>query len=378
MNLSEMLNIGLMQGFAGLSLFAVLLLMGLGLAIIFGQMGVINMAHGEFMTIGAYTVFMFSTLAESMAPGLMPYYFPVSIVAAFVFAFALGWVVEWGLIRHLYKRPLDTLLATWGLSLGLQQVFRSGIGPKEVSPTLPEWLMGSWSPHEGLDIPINGLFVLALALVVTIQALIFADGGLTVLGANVFNMAVLGAGLGGLLRLELLKKLPAGGTWSWAATALASWAAVMLAALACAVELALAGVLPLEQVVPALLGVHALIGVGEALITCAALALFDQSATVGAVPAARSFAAPTLAAVLIALCLSPFASPLPDGLEAVMAQYQVWRQSAPLFVTLLADYQVAGVASEALSTSLAGLIGAVLTFLAAGMLAIPLTRARTA
>ena len=172
MNFSEMLNIGLMQGFAGLSLFAVLLLMGLGLAIIFGQMGVINMAHGEFMTIGAYTVFMFSTLAESMAPGLMPYYFPVSIVAAFVFAFALGWVVEWGLIRPLYKRPLDTLLATWGLSLGLQQVFRTAIGPKEVSPTLPEWLMGSWSPHEGLDIPINGLFVLALALVVTAGVLL--------------------------------------------------------------------------------------------------------------------------------------------------------------------------------------------------------------
>ena len=218
--------------------------------------------------------------------------------------------------------------------------------------------------------------VLALALVVTIQALIFADGGLTVLGANVFNMAVLGAGLGGLLRLELLKKLPAGGTWSWAATALASWAAVMLAALACAVELALAGVLPLKQVVPALLGVHALIGIGEALITCAALALFEQPAPVSSVPAARSFAAPALAAVLIALCLSPFASPLPDGLEAVMAQYQVWRQSAPLFVTPLVDYQVAGVASEALSTGLAGLIGAVLTFLAAGALAIPLTRAR--
>ena len=172
MNFSEMLNIGLMQGFAGLSLFAVLLLMGLGLAIIFGQMGVINMAHGEFMTIGAYTVFMFSTLAESMAPGLMPYYFPVSIVAAFVFAFALGWVVEWGLIRHLYKRPLDTLLATWGLSLGIQQMFRTFIGPKEVSPTLPDWLLGSWAPAEGLDIPINGLFVLALALVVTAGVLL--------------------------------------------------------------------------------------------------------------------------------------------------------------------------------------------------------------
>jgi len=220
--------------------------------------------------------------------------------------------------------------------------------------------------------------VLALALVVTIQALVFADGGLTVLGANVLNMAVLGAGLGGLLRLGLLKKLPAGGAWIWIAAGLASWAAVMLAALACAVELALTGVLPLEQVAPAMLGVHALIGVGEALVTCAALALFERSAPVGAVSASRGFAAPALAALLIALCLSPFASPLPDGLEAVMAHYQVLHEAAPLFVTPLADYQVAGVAFEALSTGLAGLIGVVLTFLAAGMLALPLTRVRAA
>lgn len=220
--------------------------------------------------------------------------------------------------------------------------------------------------------------VLALALVVTIQALIFADGGLTVLGANVLNMAVLGAGLGGLLRLELLKRRPAGGARGWIATALASWASVMLAALAGAVELALAGVLPLERVVPAMLGVHALIGVGEALITGAALVLFDRLATVGAVPASRGFAAPTLAALLIALCLSPFASPLPDGLEAVLAHAQVLHEAAPLFVTPLADYQVAGVAAEALSTGLAGLIGVVLTFLVASVLAAPLTRARPA
>ena len=167
MTFSEMLNIGLMQGFAGLSLFSVLLLMGLGLAIIFGQMGVINMAHGEFMTIGAYTIFLGSTLAEKFAPGFIAYYFPIAIVVAFVLAFCAGWVVEWALIRHLYKRPLDTLLATWGLSLGIQQAFRSGIGPKEVSPTLPDWLLGSWSPAEGLDIPINGLFVLALTAIVT-------------------------------------------------------------------------------------------------------------------------------------------------------------------------------------------------------------------
>jgi len=141
--------------------------MGLGLAIIFGQMGVINMAHGEFMTIGAYTIYLGSTLTESFAPSFLPYYFPIAIGVAFVLAFIVGWGVEWALIRHLYKRPLDTLLATWGVSLGLQQMFRTFIGPKEVSPTLPDWLMGSWAPKEGLDIPINGMFVLGLTALVT-------------------------------------------------------------------------------------------------------------------------------------------------------------------------------------------------------------------
>ncbi len=167
MSFDDIYNIALMQDFADLRLFSVLLLMGLGLAIIFGQMGVINMAHGEFMTIGAYTIFLFSSLTETHAPGLMQAYFPVAIVAAFFIAFGFGWLTEWALIRHLYKRPLDTLLATWGLSLGMQQVFRSTFGPKEVSPTLPDWLMGSWAPSEGLDIPINGLFVLGLTAVVT-------------------------------------------------------------------------------------------------------------------------------------------------------------------------------------------------------------------
>ena len=167
MTFSEMLNIGLMQGFAGLSLFSVLLLMGLGLAVIFGQMGVINMAHGEFMTIGAYTIYMASIVTEKYAPNLMQAYFPFAIVFAFLIAFGAGWLTEWALIRHLYKRPLDTLLATWGLSLGLQQVFRTAIGPKEVSPTVPDWLMGSWAPVEGLDIPINGMFVMGLTALVT-------------------------------------------------------------------------------------------------------------------------------------------------------------------------------------------------------------------
>lgn len=171
MTFSDILNITLMQGFSGLSLFSVLLLMGLGLAIIFGQMGVINMAHGELMVIGAYTIYMVSKLVQIYAPSLLPYYFPFAIALAFCNSFIFGWILEWLLIRYLYKRPLDTLLATWGVSLGLQQCFRTFISPKEVSPVLPEWLMGSWAPRDGLDIPINGLFVLGLVIVVTCSVL---------------------------------------------------------------------------------------------------------------------------------------------------------------------------------------------------------------
>lgn len=157
-----------MQGFAGISLFSVLLLMALGLAIIFGQMGVINMAHGEFMAVGAYMTYLLSTITEQYFPSFMPYYFIFAIGLAFIVAALLGYLAEFALIRHLYKRPLDTLLATWGLSLIMQQAFRSIFGAREVSPTLPEWLLGSYQPTEMIDIPLNGMFVLGLTLIVTL------------------------------------------------------------------------------------------------------------------------------------------------------------------------------------------------------------------
>ncbi|HVY08426.1 MAG TPA: urea ABC transporter permease subunit UrtB [Burkholderiales bacterium] len=183
MSLSDIGGILAMQGFNGLSLFCVLLLMALGLAIIFGQMGVINMAHGEFMTIGAYTTFLSSHVASNYFPALASSYFLLAIVASFIIAFGLGYLVEYLMIRHLYRRPLDTLLATWGLSLGMQQAFRSTFGAKEVSATLPDWLMGSWQPTAGVDIPLNGLFVMALTIVLTggILLLLFrSDFGLQV------------------------------------------------------------------------------------------------------------------------------------------------------------------------------------------------------
>ncbi|CEG51234.1 MULTISPECIES: urea ABC transporter permease subunit UrtB [Stutzerimonas stutzeri subgroup] len=165
--LSEFGAIAAMQGFNGLSVFCVLLLMALGLAIIFGQMGVINMAHGEFLTVGAYTTYLVSVLTLKYLPELQPYYFFVAIVLSFVIAGTLGWLAEWALISKLYHRPLDTLLATWGLSLVMQQAFRSIFGAREVSATLPDWLMGSWMPTDTIDIPLNGLFVMALTLLLT-------------------------------------------------------------------------------------------------------------------------------------------------------------------------------------------------------------------
>ena len=143
--------------------------MGLGLALIFGQMGVINMAHGEFMAMGAYTVYLCSSLTASYAPSFGPYYFyPGHVIALQP---PLHGADRWSsgvLIRHLYHRPLDTLLATWGLSLIMQQSYRSIFGAREVTPTS---LSGSWDPSKsrtGLDIPINGVFVLCLAIAVTV------------------------------------------------------------------------------------------------------------------------------------------------------------------------------------------------------------------
>lgn len=162
----ELGSIFAMQGFAGLILFSVFVLMALGLAIIFGQMGVINMAHGEFMILGAYVTYLVSGLFQTWLPGLFGIYFFVAMALAFVVAGGLGMVVEWLLIRRLYHRPLDTLLATWGLSLILQQLYRSIFGAREVGVTIPQWMMGSLPLTDMVELPINGLFVMVLTVVI--------------------------------------------------------------------------------------------------------------------------------------------------------------------------------------------------------------------
>jgi urea transport system permease protein len=184
-----------MQGFAGLILFSVYLLMALGLAIIFGQMGVINMAHGEFMILGAYVTYLCSTFFQTYLPALFPIYFFIAMGLAFLASGALGMLVEWGLIRFLYKRPLDTLLATWGLSLMLQQAYRSIFGAREVGVELPSWLIGSVQVTDTIEIPINGLFVMAVTILITVSValLIFRSRFGQQVRAVMSNRAMAGA-----------------------------------------------------------------------------------------------------------------------------------------------------------------------------------------
>ena len=166
-SLGDLGSIFVMQGFAGLILFSVYVLMALGLAIIFGQMGVINMAHGEFMILGAYMTWLTSNFFQSHLPALFGGYFFVAMILAFIVSGALGMLVEWALIRHLYKRPLDTLLATWGLSLILQQAYRSVFGPREVGVELPPWMLGSLQLTDTIEVQINGIFVICLTILIT-------------------------------------------------------------------------------------------------------------------------------------------------------------------------------------------------------------------
>ncbi|QIE29597.1 urea ABC transporter permease subunit UrtB [Caballeronia sp. SBC2] len=161
-------NIFVMQLFNGLSSFTILLLMALGLAIVFGLMGVINMAHGELMALGAYMTYLTARFFELYLPGFMGIYLFVAIAVAFASTFAFGYVLERVFIRYFYDRPLDTLLATWGLSLILQQVYRSIFGAQEVSSPLTSWLTGAWEPVVGIQLPLNRIFIMGLTAVVAL------------------------------------------------------------------------------------------------------------------------------------------------------------------------------------------------------------------
>lgn len=204
--------------------------------------------------------------------------------------------------------------------------------------------------------------VLSVAMVVVIQSLVFSDGGVTVLGANLLNMAIIGAGLGGILRSTLAARWQSR-RGEILATAVAAWTSVVLASFAVSVELAIDGQIVFSSVVAAMVATHVLIGMGEAIITVAACLLFPSTGT--AKSQRGHVVVPFTAATMIALLFSPFASGFPDGLEWVAEKYQFLHESAPALVGPLPDYSVPFISNEMLSTGLSGLIGVIISFAAA-------------
>lgn len=152
------------QLFNGISLGSILILIAIGLAVTFGLMNIINMAHGELIMAGAYTTYVTQQLFLSYLPAsLFSYYFLIAIIMAFAVAALIGIVIEKVIVRRLYDRPLDSLLATWGVSLILQQAARSIFGAPNVAVKSPEWLTGGVTLFS-VTFPYKRLFILALVL----------------------------------------------------------------------------------------------------------------------------------------------------------------------------------------------------------------------
>lgn len=152
--------------FTGASLGSILLLVALGLAITYGLMGVINMAHGELMMIGAYATFVVQNLFRAYLPGAFDWYVLAAIPVAFLSAALVGAVLERSVIRWLYGRPLETLLATWGISLILMQAVRSFFGAQNVAVENPSWLSGGVQVLPNLTLPYNRIAILVFAAMV--------------------------------------------------------------------------------------------------------------------------------------------------------------------------------------------------------------------
>lgn len=156
--------------FRGFSTGSVLLIVSFGLAITFGLMGIINMAHGEFVAIGGYTTFVVQTFfinTWGLSSGAFGWYFVISLPLSFLVAAAIGLALEKSIIRFLYRRPLESLLCTWGISMVMQQCFRLIFGAANVQVNNPTWLMGNLS-FGGFNMSYTRLFIMFIALVVIV------------------------------------------------------------------------------------------------------------------------------------------------------------------------------------------------------------------
>ncbi|RQW29037.1 urea ABC transporter permease subunit UrtB [Rhodobacteraceae bacterium CH30] len=154
------------NAFSGISLGSVLLLAALGLAITYGLLGVINMAHGEMLMLGAYATYVVQNLFRAYLPDAFDYYLLAALPVAFALTFLVGMALERLVIRHLYGRPLETLLATWGISLMLMQAVRVVFGAQNVEVANPGWLSGGYMLTPMLTLPYNRIAIIAFVVLV--------------------------------------------------------------------------------------------------------------------------------------------------------------------------------------------------------------------
>src|SRR5206468_8832579 len=152
--------------FTGASLGSILLLVALGLAITYGLMGVINMAHGELMMIGAYATYVVQNLFRTYLPGAFDFYLLAALPAAFIASAATGMLMERMVIRFLYGRPLETLLATWGISLILIQAVRTIFGAQNVQVENPAWMSGGVELFSNVVLPYSRIVIIGFAAAV--------------------------------------------------------------------------------------------------------------------------------------------------------------------------------------------------------------------
>ncbi|HNW13755.1 MAG TPA: energy-coupling factor ABC transporter permease, partial [Anaerolineaceae bacterium] len=210
--------------------------------------------------------------------------------------------------------------------------------------------------------------VLVMTSVVAVQALLFQDGGILALGANLFNMAIIGPFVAYAL-FTLLMKLFKKQTWGlFVAGFVAAWSSIFIASLACALQLALSGTSPANIAVPAMGAIHALIGIGEGLITIGALA-FIFAARKDLLKADANKPARNIGVVvggllisLVLVVLSPLASSHPDGLEWVAEKHGFIEAAREAFYNIVPDYSMPGISNPALATIVAGILGAVIVF----------------
>jgi len=210
--------------------------------------------------------------------------------------------------------------------------------------------------------------VLVMTTVVGVQALIFQDGGLLVLGANIFNMGIVGVAVS-YMAYHTIQRIGRGQKWGiYAGGFVAAWLSIEIAALAVALELSISGTAPANLAIPAMAGIHALIGIGEGLITVGALAFvyavrpdFLDAGKAKAVKGSLVWVTGLLIALALAVA-SPLASANPDGLEWVAEQQGFLDTAQGSLYEIIPDYAVPGVSSEALATIIAGIIGTLLVF----------------